>query len=240
MLLRLFDLLLTDPIAFLALLPVIAATVGVGLVVAISVHEFSHALVAYQLGDDTARLRGRLSLNPLVHLDPIGTLMLLVIGFGWGKPVPVNPYYLRPGPRGGMAMVGLAGPLSNLVTAGLIALPMRLGVYPWHSPLLYAPFAQRTWSWLVADVLGYVIFFNIILALFNLIPIPPLDGFNVIQGLVPRDVGHGTFSRLAQYGPMILLLVVAYDIFTGRGILWGLLRPAVNATAAVVVGRPFF
>lgn len=204
MLFRLLDVLRQDPVAFVILL----ATIGLALLIAISVHEFSHALIAYWQGDDTAKNQGRLSLNPLVHLDPIGTLLLFIVGFGWGKPVPVNPYGLRRGPISGMALVSLAGPLSNLVAAGLFGLAAKL-------------------SGGVPDIISYIVFFNIILALFNLIPLPPLDGFKIALGILPPRLSY-SFSKIEAYGPMLLVLVIVVDNFTNLGILSRILGPAVN------------
>lgn len=236
MLLRLLDTLARDPGAFLELVPILLVTVVLALLIAITVHEFSHALAAHYLGDDTARRQGRLSLNPLVHLDPLGTLMLFIVGLGWGKPVPVDPYRLRGG-RSGMARVALAGPASNIVVASLVALPVKAGLLAWHSPLRYAPLAQMQLDWVLADILGYVIFFNILLAIFNLIPVFPLDGFNIAAGLLP---GGLRLSRLAMLGPAVLLLVIVSDNFLGTGILWGLLGPPADLLGRLLVGHPLF
>lgn len=216
MLFRNLELLRSDPLAFVGLM----LAVALALLVAITVHEFSHALVAGVLGDDTPRRQGRLSLNPLVHLDALGTILLFVIGFGWGKPVPVNPLSLRGGPRGGMAKVALAGPVSNLVVAGVFALPLRLG------------------AGLAAQLLELVVFYNIVLAIFNLIPIPPLDGFRVAMGLVPRNLAY-SLSRLEVYGPMLLMLVVAFDSLAGVGLLGRALYPAINLFGQLFLGFPF-
>jgi len=170
----------------------------VGLLVAITVHEASHAYWAYRLGDPTPKALGRVTLNPIAHLDPLGTVMMLVaaisgFGFGWGKPVPVNPFYLRRfGPKTGMAIVSVAGPASNLVVAGLLLLPLRLDLVP---------------TLVVAQFLLSVAWVNVFIALFNLIPIPPLDGFSVLLGVLPTRIG-ASLAQLQQYGPMLLLLLV--------------------------------
>jgi Zn-dependent protease len=149
------------------------------LVVSISFHEFAHAWLSNELGDSTARNQGRLTLNPLVHFEPFGALMIVFMaisgwGIGWGKPVPVNPYNLRTDARIGMGLTSAAGPFSNLVLAALFAIPLRLDV---AMPLLLEEFVF------------VLVVVNIGLALFNLIPLPPLDGFGVLQGL------------LASFGP---------------------------------------
>ncbi|HLB12305.1 MAG TPA: site-2 protease family protein [Dehalococcoidia bacterium] len=235
MIIALFGLLQRDIVLFLVTL---VSLVG-AILVAISVHEASHAWAAYRMGDDTARRLGRLSLNPLRHLDPLGTLMLLVAGFGWGKPVPVDAYRLRRGVKAGMALVSLAGPLSNFAVAGALGLLVRFGVLSWHTPISYSvPFGQRTLMWMASDVIGYVITFNIILGVFNLLPIAPLDGFKVALGLLPRSLAHSA-ARLEQYGSMALLTMVAFDVFFRTGILWSILSPGLGLATRVLVGKPF-
>jgi hypothetical protein len=167
MLFQLLDQLANNPADFPVILASFLATVALGLIVALTVHEFSHAAVATSLGDETPRREGRLSLNPIRHLDPFGTFLLMVAGFGWGKPVRVNPYALQggPGPRGGMALVAAAGPLSNLLMATLLALPVRLGLLPWHSPFRYPPFLQREPMGILADIIGWLILHNVFLGI---------------------------------------------------------------------------
>ncbi|MGQ9676799.1 MAG: site-2 protease family protein [Chloroflexota bacterium] len=168
------------------------------ILLAITVHEASHAFSAELLGDRTAKALGRVTLNPVAHLDPMGTIMLLIsafsgYGFGWGKPVPINPYNLRRvGPKTGMALSAFAGPLANLVTAGILSLPLRLDIIP----------SYGLWEFIL--ILAMV---NVFLALFNLIPIPPLDGFSVLLGFLPNREA-AALSQLTQYGPLLLLLLV--------------------------------
>ena len=150
------------------------------LVLGVPIHEWAHAWSAYLLGDDTASLRGRLTLNPLAHFDPIGGVLLLLSGFGWGKPVPVNPYRLRVNPRIGMAITSFAGPLSNFILAMILAIPLRLHWLDWHG-----------WG---ARFLFTAIYINLGLMLFNLIPIFPLDGEKVLVGVLPPRLG----DRLLQ------------------------------------------
>ena len=226
-------LLIDNPAAFFLLV----AIIGFSLLIAITVHEFSHAMMANRLGDPTAKRLGRLSLNPVKHLDPLGTLMLFLVGFGWGKPVPINPNYFRMNPRRGMAISALAGPLSNFALAALLGVLVRVGVVDWHSPWSWPfyPFASWDASWVAADIIGYVILLNLILGVFNLIPIPPLDGFNIAVGILPRRQAEAV-AKLQQYGPLLLLLLVFLGYFTG--FLWDFLLRAVDLFARLFVGQP--
>jgi Zn-dependent protease len=221
MIFRSLGLLFRDPLAFFFVL----GAVTLALLVAITVHEFSHALAAYRLGDDTAKRRGRLSLNPLVHLDPLGTLLLFVVGFGWGKPVPVNPYYLHRQPRWGMAIVSFAGPLSNLVVASLVALPLRLGLLS----------SGSLWS----DIILYIILLNLILAIFNLIPLPPLDGSNIALAVLPPSLSR-YLLQIGNYGPMILLLLLFLDAFSGLHIFWTIFGGIINLLSSLILGQGIF
>src|SRR4030042_1343868 len=177
---------------------------AITLVIAFTVHEFAHAWTADRLGDDTPRLNGRLTLNPLVHLDPLGTLMLLFAGFGWAKPVPINPAALRrrspagamlvAGAPAGVRLVAPAGPLSNLLLAVLAAIPFRSGLLDLAGPagrLLPSP----------SSFLLTFIFINLILLLFNLIPVAPLDGAKVLSYFLPSS-GQKTLYRRRPHGPM--------------------------------------
>ena len=175
-----------DPIGFVGF--VIAIILG------ITVHEFMHAYAATRLGDDTARLMGRLSLNPMAHLDPFGTLLIVLAGFGYGKPVPFNESRLRSAL--GVSGVALAGPFANLVLAFVCALPLRFGGL---DPL------GGTYT----DILTQIVLWNCVLAVFNLIPIPPLDGANVVYGLLPPQQKY-TWRTYQQYGPILLLLILFF------------------------------
>ena len=177
------------------------------LLIAIDVHEFAHAWMANELGDPTARYQGRLSLNPLVHLDPMGTMMMLFsvlsgFGIGWGKPVPVNPLYLRRGPRVGMGMVAAAGPVSNLILAAMVAVPIRLSL-----PL----------PWSLLNLLLILISVNISIALFNLLPLPPLDGASILRGILSTIRARWAYQvsdaldRMQVQGPIIFLLLIIVD-----------------------------
>jgi Zn-dependent protease len=184
------------------------------LLVAFPIHEYSHALAAWRLGDGTARLFGRLTLNPVAHFDPVGGTLLAVsmvlsalqgsaFGFGWAKPTPVNPLNLRGG-RQGEAIVALAGPASNLVLASIAAVPFRLIM----SLELDVPF-------LVVQVLYLFVLINVALMLFNLIPIPPLDGSRALLALLPPQVAWRWRPVLEQYGTLLLLVAVFLPILPG-------------------------
>ncbi len=170
---------------------------------ALTIHEFAHGWLANRLGDPTARLQGRLTLNPLAHLDPIGTLAIVLIGFGWARPVPVDARQLRQ-PRRDMMLVAAAGPLSNLLLATACAFCYR--IIPWGA-------AGLQWAWLLIPVRATLrtgVWVNVILAVFNLLPIPPLDGSRVLSGFLP--LRHAiTYSRLEPYGFVIIFLL----FFTG-------------------------
>ncbi len=170
------------------------------LVIAFSVHEFAHAWTAYQLGDPTAKDAGRLTLDPRKHLDVLGSIMVLAVGFGWAKPVPVNPYNLRNG-KADMAVVAAAGPLSNLILAIIAAVPLKMGlIEPYFSSRLL-PNPQQ----IIITFVGL----NVVLLVFNLLPIAPLDGFRVVAGLLPYPSSE-TFRKLEPIGPMILIFLVFF------------------------------
>lgn len=163
-----------------------------GILIALTIHEYAHAWMADRLGDPTPRLRGRLSLNPIVHLDFLGTLLLLIARFGWAKPVEVNPRNFANW-RQGMMLVAVAGPLANITLAFVIGLVFRLQLLD-----------HRTLLGLVADV---AIYFNVVLAVFNLIPVPPLDGSRIVSNLLPAAQALA-YDRLAAFGPLLLLLLI--------------------------------
>jgi len=177
------------------------------LVVALTVHEFAHAWTAVQLGDDTPRLHGRLTLNPLAHLDPLGSLMLLFAGFGWARPVLVNPYTLQRRNPAGMMLVSAAGPFSNLLLAIIAAIPFQMGLARFS---LGGDFLSR--------FLVEFIWINLILLFFNLIPIYPLDGEKVADYFLPPR-GQEILYRLRPYGMYILMGLIVLGNFGGFNIL---------------------
>ncbi len=171
------------------------------LVIALTVHEFAHALTADSFGDMTPRQAGQLTLNPLVHLDFFGSLMVLVTGFGWAKPTPINPYALRQHSRFAIVWVSLAGPISNLLMAALAALPIRFGLVQVTTATGFLP---------TLGELIYVFFYiNLILAVFNLIPFPPLDGEKILSALLPDSVGR-VDDKVRPYGPFVLMILIFF------------------------------
>lgn len=173
--------------------PLIFITIALALLLALSFHEMAHAYVADKLGDNTAKLLGRLTINPLAHLDPIGVLMLLLLGFGWGKPVPINPNNFKKPVRDEI-IVALAGPISNLLLALAAALIFTLTKSVASAPL--------------QSLLLTLGFYNLILMLFNLIPIPPLDGSKILYLFLPAHV----IDLINQYGIFILLIIIFIPI----------------------------
>ncbi|MCR4326233.1 MAG: site-2 protease family protein [Candidatus Roizmanbacteria bacterium] len=200
------NLLIQSPLVFLL--------VGLIMVVSIAVHEFSHALAADRLGDPTPRAQGRLTLNPLSHLDPLGMVLLLTIGFGWGKPVQYDPYNLTNHKRDS-ALIALAGPVSSILLACLAA----LGVY-----LLQGNSASI--------ILEYVVGLNVMLAVFNLLPIHPLDGFRVVAGLVPDD-SYEDWIALERYGVIFLLFL--FIPIQGTSLLSLIIRPVIGFITSLLI-----
>lgn len=184
---------------------------AITLVIAFTVHEFAHAWTANELGDDTPRLNGRLTLNPMAHLDLLGTIMLFFAGFGWAKPVPVNPYALQRRTPAGFMLVSAAGPLSNLLMALIAAIPFQIG-------LVDASSAGGRLLPSFASFLSVFIFLNLVLLLFNLLPISPLDGEKVLSYFLPLS-GQETMTRLRPYGPMILMALIVLGRFGGFDLL---------------------
>ncbi len=196
------------------------------LLIAITIHEFSHGYVAYRLGDPTAKMVGRLSLNPLKHLDPIGAIMLLVFKFGWAKPVPINPRNFE-NPQKGMVLSSIGGPLANLIVAALFALPVRL-----------APFSEKLsmvlyqYPWLTRFMI-MVILYNIVLAVFNMIPIPPLDGSKILAGLLPAHL-RLRYLEIERYGFLILIVLIYFNIIDR------ILFPLANLVSWFILGTRIF
>jgi len=179
------------------------------LLIALSFHEYAHGKVAALLGDPTPARQGRLTINPLAHLDLMGTLLLVVAGFGWAKPVEINPFYFRGNRRQAMVLVSLAGPLMNVVLAYLAAVAL-VALRP-------AGYFYTLLSWLIL--------YNALLAVFNLIQLPPLDGSKVLANILPRGAGQFLF-QMESYGPFLLLLLVV------TGLIGRILNPLVHGLTA--------
>lgn len=203
--------------------PPIGISFIAGLVIGITVHEFSHAFSAYRLGDPTAKLEGRLTLNPMAHLDPVGTIMLLVAGFGWGKPTPVDAYNFRNIKRDN-AIVSAAGAICNFALAFLVSLPYLIAYFS-HN---ITPTISTIYLYL-----SPFIWVNLVLGVFNLIPVAPLDGFKVLAGLLPRS-WYEDFIQMERYGIFILIFL----LFTGvigrvllpiTSVVFNLILPNLNA-----------
>lgn len=188
------------------------------LVIAFTVHEFSHAWVADRLGDDMPRLQGRLTLNPLAHLDPIGSLLLVLTGFGWAKPVQVDPYVLRRRNPAGMMLVSVAGPLSNLLLAIIAAIPFQI------IPMEIMASDSSLFP-LVIYFLQQFIIINLILLFFNIIPIAPLDGEKILEYFLPPS-GQEVLHSIAPYGGIILMFLIFIGPRIGLPLLdWLVLWP---------------
>jgi Zn-dependent protease len=198
------------------------------ILLALTFHEYAHAYVANKYGDDTAKQSGRLTLNPLAHLDPLGTIMIFIVHFGWAKPVPVNPYRLR-NPKKDMLWVSAAGPLANMGLALVSGMLLRVifaivGAADQHS---------------IIGLLIFMVFMslqiNLALAIFNVLPIAPLDGSKILFGLLPakyQDIIH----FLARYGPFILIGLIIFGRATGISILGGLIWPFVGFFSKIFAG----
>ena len=180
------------------------------LLFALVFHEFSHGWVAYKLGDPTAKHQGRLTLNPIAHLDPFGSLMILFVGFGWAKPVPVDSRYLA-NPRVDMMKIAFAGPASNLLLALISGILIRITGYMGPLTSMLILFTQ----------------INISLAVFNIIPIPSLDGSQIFSGFMIRK-NPNLVMQLQLYGPQILMGLILFGMFTGVSIIWAFMRPFVS------------
>jgi len=204
--LNLLELLYQNPIIFVLW--------AVSLVIAVTIHEFAHAFIADKLGDPTPRAYGRVTLNPIAHMDPMGTIALLVANIGWGKPVPVDSYNFA-NPRRDTLLVSLAGPGSNILLASLMAILIR--VFP------------------IAAILGVpLIILNIGLAIFNLIPIPPLDGSKILPGLLSKQQAYAWEQMTERLG-LVGILVLILPIFGGRSIISIVISPIISAITGLFI-----
>lgn len=201
-------------LSFILFLPVI--------LLALTIHEFSHGYMAYKLGDPTAKIAGRLTLNPLSHIDPFGLILLLLIRIGWAKPVPVNPYYFK-NPEKDMVLVALSGPASNFLTGGMAALTLRL-----LAPVLPS---------IIITILTYFSFISFVLCFFNLLPIPPLDGWRIASYFIKnRDLK----LQIEQQGMWLLIAVLLIPSLLGINLLGIILHPLISFSFMIFLGHvPF-
>jgi len=187
---------------------------------AIVIHEVSHGYVAYLLGDDTAKRAGRLTLNPIKHLDPIGTLMLVLFHFGWARPVPVNFWKLKHMKRD-IILVSLAGPAANFLMAFLVGIVyFKFKLFRYSTFFGYAIPTEPLLMYF-CDVMAYLLFINLVLAIFNLIPIPPLDGSKIIMAILPEKYMMW-YAKYEVYGTIVLLVLVLF------GIMQMIMNPVLN------------
>jgi Zn-dependent protease len=199
------------------------------LLVAFPVHELAHAWTADYFGDDTPRMNGRLTLNPLAHLDPIGSLLLLVAWFGWAKPVPINPYALQRKSPSAVMWVSLAGPASNLLMAIVAAIPFRIGLVSIYDAQLAMASSSSHFLPTLPQILYLFIYINLLLMLFNLIPLPPLDGEKIVEYFFPPSWSR-FLDAIRPYGPMILMA------FVFLGILGKIISPPLGILLRLLVG----
>ncbi len=203
----------------------------VALLIALTFHEASHALVATWLGDPTPKKMGRLSLNPFAHLEPLGALMILLIGLGWGKPVRIDAEKLKPGPKLGMALVAVAGPITNLLLAALFVIPLRLKWFPLYGdiriPLSFLPLGVPALYVGMGPLLQWIVTLSLLLAIFNLIPLNPLDGSRLWEIILPTR-WYYQIARFELIGLVIILGLIISDRFLGTNILIGFLGPPVD------------
>ena len=198
------------------------------ILLALSFHEYAHAWMANRKGDPTAKMMGRLTMNPLAHLDPMGTLMIVIVHFGWAKPVPVNPLNLKD-PKKDMLWIALAGPASNVILAAGLGLLIRV----------MNGFGVRidgSFLGLFQYMLYFAVMINLVLAIFNMLPIPPLDGSKILFGVLPTEYEE-PYLRFQQYGPMLLFGLVIMSSFLRIPIFSFWIMPFVSFFSELFVGR---
>jgi Zn-dependent protease len=203
---------------------------------ALTVHEFAHGYAAYLLGDKTAFRAGRLTFNPIKHIDPFGAIVFVLSNFtfGWAKPVPVDLRYVKDEKKG-MLITAAAGPASNIVQAFVFGMLIRFGNIPVY--VLGSP--NTDLQTILGKFIWFGIFVNCALAFFNLLPVPPLDGSKILYGLLPRGKEHIVYT-LERYGPMVLILLIGFGFLTGTSIIWPIISPFVNSVIFIFTGQNLF
>lgn len=204
------SLLFSNPIAFFIVFP--------GLLLSISIHEFAHCWVTDKLGDPTPRAKGRLTLDPRVHLDPIGVLAILLTRFGWGRPAPFDPYNLKD-PVRDTAIIAAAGPITNLIIAVILAFILRMGLLPFE---------------IIQLAMLNIMVINVVLAVFNLLPVFPLDGSKIIMALMPKNLAWEYEKFMESYGTFILILLI-FPIFSGVSPVSKLLSPLIDIVVGLLI-----
>lgn len=195
---------------------------------ALSVHETAHGLIAYKLGDPTARNYGRLTLNPIKHLDPIGTVCMVLFGFGWARPVPINSRYFRK-PRRDMALTAIAGPVSNLLMALIFGLLLNLWYFLMREVIIFNSVFAVDMAWYLYIFLYYGVSLNVTLAVFNFLPIPPLDGSRIVTAFLPPKVAYAYLKH-----ERIISLVLMVVLFVG------ILSPVISLLSDLVIEKIFY
>ena len=199
------------------------------ILIALTFHEFAHGYVAYRFGDPTAKNHGRLTLNPLAHLDPMGTIMIFIIHFGWAKPVPVDPRYLG-NPKRDMMWIAAAGPLMNMALALITGIVIRVFI-----GLGLASNQSGEMATMIFQMLYYSLYINLALAFFNLLPIPPLDGSKILAGFLPHRYTP-TLYMIESKGPMVLFGIIMFGWITGFHVLGVVIGPFINIFSSLFAG----
>ncbi|OQB06012.1 MAG: Peptidase family M50 [bacterium ADurb.Bin212] len=200
--------------------PLLLITFIISILLAITVHEFAHAYTALKAGDPTAKVMGRVTLNPIAHLDPMGTIFLFLVGFGWGKPVPTNPSNFRK--KSDEILIALSGIIANLIFAAVLAIPLRI------ASLKGITLDSNLWL----NMLSIAVDINIVLAAFNILPISPLDGSHVVEYFMSEE----SKINFRTYGPFILLGILIIDRASNLSILSGIMEPIIRIFSIIVKG----
>jgi Zn-dependent protease len=191
------------------------------ILISLTIHEYAHARIAYLMGDPTAKEAGRLTLNPVKHMDPLGTLFLFIFQIGWARPVPINPDHFNDS-RKGTLLVSLAGPASNILAALVFG-------------ILYRVLSLAGGPVVLNQIVLWIVFINIILALFNLVPIPPLDGSKIVLSVLPESV-EDKVSRYLRFGPLILIFLIFFGSQFGINLFSGTIFPATKWILSLFTG----